>query len=502
MASPAGRSAASGSSPATTVDAAVIGAGLAGLVTARSLHRAGCSVLVLEARDRVGGRTLNVEVTPGVQAEIGGQWVGPGQGRVLALVDELGLETFPTHDHGRHLLEHEGRMRPYRGDVPRVGPAGLVDLQIALWRLTWMARSVPPDAPWTAPRAAAWDEQTVASWIRRHVRTRFARAMLTAMCEAVWAADPADLSLLHLLAYSRSGGGLERLISTRDGAQQRRIVGGSQRIALTLAAELGDRVRLDAPVRAIGVAPADRRPVTTGGATADAPPGDTVVTVSTDTERITARRVVVAMSPTLAGRITYDPPLPARRDQLTQRVPQGSVIKAMAVYPRPFWRDRDLSGQVVSTTGPVKVVFDNSPPDGTPGILVGFFEGSQAREAGRLSPEDRRAAMLACLTRFFGPDAASPIGYVERDWSAEEWSRGCYGAFLPPGTWTALGDALRAPVGPIHWAGSETSPVGMGYMDGAVASGDAAARAVLAGLGGPAPARPSNAAGHPEEQTP
>lgn len=447
-----------------TADVAVVGAGFAGLVAARALRRAAAAVVVLEARERVGGRVLNHEIGDGKVVEVGGQWVGPGQDRALALIAELGLETFDTHIAGRKLFEHRGRVTSYSGTIPRVSPAALADVQVALMRLERMARGVSPAEPWRARRAAAWDAETVASWTHRHMRTRLGRAVVALACEAVWAADPADVSLLHFLAYARAAGGLEPLISTEGGAQQTRVAGGTQRIALALADELGDAVLLGQPVRRIVHG------------------GDDGVRVVADGVVVRAQRVVVAISPALAGRIAYDPPLPADRDQLTQRMPNGSVIKCMALYDEPFWRAAGLSGEATSTDGPVKVVFDNSPPDGAPGVLLGFLEGSQARALGRVPEAQRRAAVVGCFARLFGPRAARPVGYVDRDWSAEEFTRGCYGAFLPPNTWTAFGPALRDPVGPIHWAGAETATRWTGYMDGAIGSGEEVAAVVMGRL--------------------
>ncbi|MFD0361476.1 flavin monoamine oxidase family protein [Nocardia sp. GCM10030253] len=439
-----------------TVDVAVIGAGLAGLTAARQLRRHGLDVVVVEARDRVGGRTLNHPIGDGKIVEIGGQWVGPGQDRVLAMIAELGLETFPTHTAGRHLFEHRGRLHRYRGRIPLIASPALLEAWIGLQRLDRMARTVPADAPWSAARARSWDTETVESWMRRNLRTAVARQAITMVCKAVWAADPADVSLLHLLAYLNAGGGVDPMIETDGGAQQTRIVGGSQRIALALAAELGDRVLLSTPVRRIEQLNAS-------------------VIVHGDEARIHARRVIVAMSPTLAGRLVYSPALPADRDQLTQRMPNGSVIKCMAVYDSPFWRAEGLSGQVTAATGPVKVTFDNSPPDGDPGVLLAFLEGGDARALARRATEERREIVLSCLTRFFGPAAATPRDYIEKDWSADEWTRGCYGAFMPPNTWTEYGPALRTPTGLIHWAGAETATTWMGYMDGAIRSGERAA---------------------------
>src|SRR5262249_55641680 len=139
-----------------------------------------------------------------------------------------------------------------------------------------------------------------------------------------------------------------------------------------------------------------------------------------------AAHVIVAIPPTLAGRIDYEPGLPGWRDQLTQRMPQGSVIKCMAVYDEPFWRNDGYSGQVTSTDGPVKVVFDNTPSTGGNGVLLGFLEGEQARALGRVSLDARRDAVIACFTRFFGPHASTPIEYVERSWAEEMYTRGCY----------------------------------------------------------------------------
>ncbi|HEX7280379.1 MAG TPA: FAD-dependent oxidoreductase [Solirubrobacterales bacterium] len=463
-------------------DVAIVGAGLAGLVAARRLAAAGLQPLVLEARDRVGGRILNEEIGEGKVVEVGGQWIGPGQERIAALATELGVTTFPTHDEGRHLLEVGGRRTSYAGaltdarvellrDLSRaVSPLALADLELARARLDRMARQVPLEQPWAAAKARRWDEQTFASWLRRNTRTTAARTLLELATEAVWAAEPADVSLLHVLFYAHSGGGFNRLLGTGGGAQQDRFHGGSQRIPLLLAEQLGEeRLRLSAPVRRIEY-------------------GDAGVSLHADGDEaggrltVQARRAIVAVPPTLAGRIAYDPPLPARRDQLTQRMPQGTVIKTMAIYEEPFWRRDGLSGQAATDVGPARVVFDNSPPDGSPGVLLGFLEGRLARDWGARPAVERRDAILAGHTRLFGERAAHPERFVERVWADEEWTRGCYGCLMTTGGWTEFGRALRAPIGRLHWAGAETATVWNGYMDGAVQSGESASEEVAAAL--------------------
>jgi monoamine oxidase len=444
-------------------DVVVVGAGLAGLAAARKLTADGIDCLVLEARDRVGGRTLNHSIGDGKIVEVGGQWVGPTQTRVLELMRELGLESFSTYDQGEHVIEYEGGLHRYTGTIPKFSKRLLADFGQAQFKLDRMAKQVPPEAPWDARKAKEWDSQTLWSWMRRNVYTRGAREALSLCVEAVWAAQPEDLSLLHVLFYISSAGGLDALLDTEGGAQDARIVGGSQLISIRMAEELGDRVVLDAPVRRIAYEP-DR------------------VTVHADGVEVEARRAIVALPPTLTCRIAYDPPVPALRDQLTQRIPQGAVIKCMAIYDRPFWREQGLTGQATSIDGPVKLTFDNSPPDGTPGVLLGFLEGNQARELGAASPDARRAAVIDCFKRLFGRKAGTPLDYVDKSWADEEWTRGCYGCYMPTGAWTAYGPQLRAPVGPIHWAGAETATVWSGYMDGAVRSGDSAAEAVAAAL--------------------
>jgi monoamine oxidase len=443
------------------VDVVVVGAGLAGLAAARALVAGGASVVVLEARDRVGGRTLNHDIGGGNVVEVGGQWMGPTQDRLAGLARELGVETFPTYSRGDNLLEYRGTVRRYRGTIPRINPAVLVDVLQAQTRLNRLARKVPLDAPWEAPGAAKLDGQTMATWMSRSMATASGRMLLGLGIEAVWAAQPEDLSLLHVLFYIHSAGNLDLLFDTDGGAQQDRFAGGSQLIALRMAEELGEgRIDLSAPVRRIDH-------------------GADGVTVEADGVIARGSRAVVAIAPALASRIAYDPPLPGYRDQLTQRMPLGTVVKCMAIYAEPFWRSEGLTGQGTSDVGPVRLTFDNSPPDGSPGVLLGFLEGRHARELGRARPEERRTAVVDCFARLFGPRAASPDEYVERLWAEEEWTRGCYGAHMPPGAWTGYGPALREPVGPVHWAGAEYAQVWNGYMDGAVRSGDATAAQVL-----------------------
>jgi monoamine oxidase len=270
--------------------------------------------------------------------------------------------------------------------------------------------------------------------------------------------------LLHALFYVHAGGDLDTLFNTDQGAQERRIVGGSARIAEELARDLGDRVRLGSPARAI-TQRADGVEVEVAGG-----------------ERYIARRVVVTLPPTLAGRLVYEPALPPWRDQLVQRLPAGSVTKCFAAYDEPFWREEGLNGTSICEVGPVKLTFDNSPPDGRPGVLLGFTEGDDARRMSRLTAAERREVVLACFVRAFGPRAGEPREYLERDWAAETYTRGCYGAHFTPGTWTTFGPALREPVGAIHWAGAETATVWSGYMEGAIRSADRAAAEVLSAL--------------------
>ena len=455
-------------------DVVVVGAGLAGLTAARELSAAGASVVLLEARDRVGGRTLNEELGDGQVVEVGGQWIGPTQDRLAALAQAVGIETYPTYIKGEHLVEYEGRVRRYTGENPKLGPHVVADLLQAQAKIERLAKRVPLDAPWDTPDAEKLDSQTFWSWMRRNVYTAGGRSMLEAAIEGVWAAEPRDVSLLHVLFYTRSGSGLASLLGTEGGAQQDRFVGGSQLISLRVAEGLGDAIRLGAPVRRIEHGPDG-------------------VTVHADGQVARGRRAIVALPPALAGRISYDPPLPGLRDQLTQRMPQGTVIKCMAVYDEPFWRAQGLSGQAISASGPAKITFDNTPPSGSPGVLLGFLEGDLAREWGATGAEERRAAVIGGFARVFGDRAGRPERFIERVWADEEWTRGCYGCYMPPGGWTRFGRALREPIGPIHWAGAETSTVWNGYMDGAVRTGEETARAVLRAIGGGAEREPATA---------
>jgi monoamine oxidase len=448
-------------SPGSRVDVAVVGAGLAGLVAARDLLAAGLSVLVLEARDRVGGRLLNHTLKGGAVVEVGGQWVGPTQDRVLALAEELGVGLYPTYEEGEHFLAVNGAVKRYSGDDFALPEDALADVGETQQRLEEMASTVPLEEPWRAAQAAAWDAQTLDTWLVANANTEIGLGYWRTLVPALFSAEASEMSLLHFLFYCRSGGTIDRLVATHGGAQESRLEGGSQHLASRLAEQLGDVVRLGSPVRAIRQ---DDRgvEVTYNGGVGE------------------AGRAVVAIPPTLAGRIRYSPALPPLRDQLTQQVPMGYVIKVQIAYPEPFWRAEGLSGSVFSLDDEVSVIFDNSPPDLSCGVLLGFLEGAHARLAGRLPPQERKELILSVFAKFFGSRAANFDEYVEKDWATEEWSRGCYGGRFGTGVWTGYGEALREAVGRIHWAGTETAEIWNGYMDGAVRSGERAAHEVLA----------------------
>ncbi len=454
-------------------DVVVVGAGLAGLTAARRLVAAGRSVIVLEARDRVGGRILNHPIGDGKIAEAGGEFVGPTQDRIVALAAEVGVTTFDAYDTGKNVYQN-GATRLLYSDTGLLGtappdPLLLADIVKLSQQIDLMAAQVPVDAPWTVPGAAGLDEKTLATWVRGNaVNSAGILGLLAPFTEALIGAEPQDVSFLAVLAYVAAAGDethkgtFERLFNVRGGAQQSRFVGGSQLVAQRVAAALGARVRLSTPVRRIAQ-------TATG------------VQVDTDSATVTGRQVIVAVPPPLAGHIDYDPLLPTARDQLVQRLPMGSLRKVEAVYATPFWRTEGLTGQFLATGGPVGYSFDNSPPDGAPGVLAGFVGGAQNTAWSARTDDDRRTAVLAQYAQVFRDNRfLRPVDYFEMDWAAEPWSRGGPTVNPAPGTLTRYGPALRAPVGRIHWAGTETSVYWMGYMDGAVRSGERAATEVQA----------------------
>ena len=454
-------------------DVAIVGAGLAGLTAAREIMRAGHSVIVLEARDRVGGRMLNQPIPGGDISERGATFAGPTQDHILALAQEYGVDTFPTYDDGNNVYYADGSRLTYSDQSPLgtapPDPLLIPEITLSIAQLDQMATEVPVDAPWTAARAAEWDGQTLQQWVNENSFSERFRRIVSTATRPIFGAEPSELSLLFTLFYIAASGNeqnpgtFERNFNTRDGAQMFRFDGGTQRIAFALAEELGRRVVLRSPVRRI----VQR---------------DGEVRIHSRRVRVRAKRVIVATPPALSGLIDYRPALPPDRAALVQRFPQGDLTKVTAVYDAPFWRDAGLTGQVVSLNGPVNVTFDDSPRSGSPGVVFGFVGGDESRAFAALSEPDRRAAVLKNFVDYFGPQAASPVDYFETHWLDEEWTRGCPVGILAPGALQQYGPAIREPVGRIHWAGTETSTYWMGYMDGAVRSGKRAAAEALDGL--------------------
>jgi monoamine oxidase len=439
-----------------------VGAGLAGLTAARRLSQAGQSVVVLEARDRVGGRIWTETSGSGVPVDMGGCFVAPGHDRLLGLAKEMGVATFKTFVDGDNVLATGGKVRRYRGDIPRISPLALASAGLAIARLNAMAKTLPVETPWAARRAAQWDAQSVRSWLTSsRVPTKLARELVEATVRACLTADVSEISLLAWLFLVRASGGIESLMNIAGGYQDSQFEGGVGRIPDAIAAELGDAVVCTSPV--VGVTQtADR------------------VTVFSDRATVTARHAVLALPRALAAGIRFEPPLPGDHVALLHAIPAGTEVKTVVIYDEPFWRADGVSGATVATDDLIEVTLDTTQPGHRYGVIATYSAGPRARALWAKTESERRSLVLQMLTTRLGPKAAQPLEVMERNWSEERWTRGCSCAHFPTGVLTQYGRLLREPVGRVHWAGTETATTSFGAMDGAVRSGERVCEEILA----------------------
>ncbi len=455
-----------------TSDVVVIGAGVTGLTAATRLREAGHSVTVLEARDRVGGRTWTQDID-GATLEIGGQWVSPDQTALIALLDELDLEMYSRYREGDNVyFPPGGERRRFSGPDFPTAHSTVEAMDALVAQLDALAEQMDPDRPWEHPAARELDTVSFEDWLAQQCDDAEARRGIAYFIAGGMLTKPAHaFSALQAVLMAASAGSFSHLVD-EDFILDRRVVGGMQSVSLRLAERLGGDVVLAAPVRTLAWGDEG---VT---ATATTPDGELVVH---------ARRAIVAVPPNLYSRISYEPALPRRQHQMHQHQSFGLVIKVHAVYDRPFWREEGLSGTCFGAGRIVQEIYDNTVEGDPRGTLVGFVPDERADEMFTYDAATRRAMILADFADYLGPQAGNPEVYYESDWGSEEWTRGAYGTSFDLGGLHRYGADMRTPVGPIHWASSDLAGAGFQHVDGAVRMGQRTAQDIAAALAGGRP---------------
>ena len=443
------------------VDVCVVGAGYAGLTAARRLTQAGKTVAVLEARDRVGGRIWTFHLPDGTPIDRGGGWLGPKHDAAFALAREVGVSTYKTYVDGKSLLLGDGQTRTYSGLIPKIGVRAVVSIALAQLRIDRMAKQVPVEAPWTAKHAVEWDSRSVQWWMDRcRVKRGIGYDLFEMAVRGLMTGDLNEVSFLHLLTLVRGHNSINNLFSIENGAQENLVEGGAGSIAVRMAEQLGEAVRLNSPVRSVTQ-------------------HEDHVEVVSDSCAAAAPHVIVTIPPALVLEIDFEPALSDDRLKLYRNDIPGPETKTLVVYDEPFWRDEGYNGQSSEPGSVSETTLDASPASGRPGVLASFTFGPVAQKADSIDPDERRRDVVERLTHRFGPKAATPVDFVETAWFNEEWTRGCSMGHLTPGTLTRYGHLLREPHGRVHWAGTETATVSHGAIDGAIRSGERAAAEVL-----------------------
>lgn len=440
-------------------DVLVVGAGLAGLYAARLLRRAGLTVAVLEARDRVGGRVLSRRSADGSYVDLGAQWIGPGQRRMDALAREFGLTTTVTHTRGDAVVEVNERLLRTSGVRPPLPWTAKLDALQFGWRLSRIVNKLSVTEPWRHPQARRLDRVSFAAWLKARTFFEKTRLYWGYLVESGMCASTDDFSPLEVAHQLASMGGVEFL----ETAEHKFFDAGAQVVATRMAHELGDGVHLHTPVRAVRHAPESVRAVTDQG-------------------EFRARRMILALPPQLTEMLLFDPVLPCLANWKRGNLVLGKAIKTVVVYSHAWWREAGLSGTASAPGGPTSVLIDGSNSVGRPGILVALATGPHAAKLSRVDGEIRKTAVLSHIQRLLGEAPPQPIDFFSTDWSSEPWSLGGYASRRAIGGWIHREDVLSAPCGPIHFAGTETATEWRSYMEGALQSAERASAEVVGAL--------------------
>lgn len=455
--------------PSNIHDVIVVGAGISGLSAAKLLRESGLKPVVLEARDRVGGRTFTVRNKETTCVDLGGAYIGPTQNRILRLAKEYNVKTYKVNEEESLVHYVRGKSYPFKGSFPPMwNPFALMDFN-NLWRkMDEMGAEIPREAPWRAPHAEEWDKMTMQQLFDKICWTSAARRFATLFVNVNVTSEPHEVSALWFLWYVKQCGGTMRIFSTTNGGQERKFLGGSSQISECMAQELGDLVKLESPVYSLDQS------------------GDEVVVQTLNKETYKAKYVILAIPPCLNMKIHFNPELPPLRNQLISRVPMGSVIKCMVYYRENFWRKKGYCGTLVieEEEAPIGLTLDDTKPDGSVPAIMGFILARKCRRLANLTKEERKRKICEIYSRVLGSEEAlHPVHYEEKNWCEEEYSGGCYTAYFPPGILTQYGRVLREPVGKLYFAGTETATEWSGYMEGAVQAGERAAREIMCAMG-------------------
>lgn len=446
----------------------VVGGGLSGLSSAKLLHDQGVSVLLLEARDRVGGRTFTIFNDKVKYVDLGGAYVGPTQNRLLRMAREFNVKTFFTNENEDLVMFHKGISHKFRGAFPKMNFLARLDMNNLLRLMDQMAEEIPISEPWKAPKAREWDTMTMKDFYDKVIWTKTCRTFADLFVNVNVTVEPYECSLLWFLNYVPRCGGTNRIFSTTNGGQERKFEGGSQQISKAIAKYLGDRVLLEHPV--CKITQNERE----------------VIVKDINGREFKAQYVIMASPVSLQNQINFTPTLPTLRNQLLQRIPMGTVIKTFLYYDRPYWREKGMCGSsaIMEEGSIIGFTLDDVKPDGSHPALMGFILATNAHHYIKLTREQRRDRIAKLYAKVFQCEQlAHPIHYEEKNWAEEKYSGGCYTAMLPPGFLTVFGEELRKPVNRCFFAGTETATQWAGYMEGAIQAGERAAREILCEMG-------------------